>query len=165
MRIKTIVDEDFVNYKKPSMFIGTYRCNWKCCNEQGLDHRICQNSELANLPVWTMSDDILTERYLSNPITSTIVFGGLEPLDQKDEVFEFIRNLRDDYHCSDTVVIYTGYKAEEIQDELKTLAGFGNVIVKVGRFVPNNEPHYDEVLGVKLVSDNQYAARAEDLII
>jgi len=27
MRVKTIVDEDFVNYKKPSMFIGTISCN------------------------------------------------------------------------------------------------------------------------------------------
>ena len=26
MRVKTIVDEDFTNYKKPAMFIGTISC-------------------------------------------------------------------------------------------------------------------------------------------
>ena len=31
------------------------------------------------------------------------------------------------------------------------------IIVKFGRFRPNQEPHYDEVLGVNLISDNQYA--------
>ena len=43
MIIKQLVDEDFVNYKKPSMFIGFPTCDWKCereCGHQGL----CQNS-------------------------------------------------------------------------------------------------------------------------
>lgn len=26
MRVKTVVDEDFTNYKKPAMFIGTISC-------------------------------------------------------------------------------------------------------------------------------------------
>ena len=37
MRLKALIDEDFTNYKKPSMFIGTISCNWKCCKEQNLD--------------------------------------------------------------------------------------------------------------------------------
>jgi hypothetical protein len=39
------------------------------------------------------------------------------------------------------------------------LKSFSNIIIKFGRFIPNQEPHYDEVLGVKLASDNQYARR------
>ena len=35
MRIKFLVDEDFVNYKKPSMFIGFPSCTWKCEKECG----------------------------------------------------------------------------------------------------------------------------------
>jgi hypothetical protein len=31
------------------------------------------------------------------------------------------------------------------------------VIVKFGRFIPNQKSHYDEILGVNLVSPNQYA--------
>ena len=31
MRIKGLTDEDFVNYKYPSMFIAVGNCDWKCC--------------------------------------------------------------------------------------------------------------------------------------
>ena len=30
MRIKNLIDEDFVNYKKPSLFIGCGECDFKC---------------------------------------------------------------------------------------------------------------------------------------
>jgi len=33
----------------------------------------------------------------------------------------------------------------------------GNIIVKFGRYRPNQEKHYDKILGVFLASDNQYA--------
>ena len=39
MIIKGIIDEDFVNYKKPSMFLGTCFCDLKCCREKG--HETC----------------------------------------------------------------------------------------------------------------------------
>jgi hypothetical protein len=35
MVIKGIVDEDFVNYKKPSMFIIMPYCDFKCDKEAG----------------------------------------------------------------------------------------------------------------------------------
>ena len=41
MLIKDIIDEDFINYKKPSMFIGTVKCDWKCCIEGKFDKKIC----------------------------------------------------------------------------------------------------------------------------
>ena len=37
------------------------------------------------------------------------------------------------------------------------LSKFANVIIKFGRFIPNQKPHFDEVLGVELASPNQYA--------
>jgi hypothetical protein len=39
------------------------------------------------------------------------------------------------------------------------LSACPNIIIKYGRFIPNHQPHYDEILGVKLASDNQYAER------
>ena len=39
MRVKGIIEEDFVNYKVPSMFINTCFCDFKCCTELGLDVR------------------------------------------------------------------------------------------------------------------------------
>jgi hypothetical protein len=39
----------------------------------------------------------------------------------------------------------------------KNIKNCGNIIVKFGRYRPNQEPHFDKVLGVELASDNQYA--------
>lgn len=36
MRVLTVVDERFDDYKKPSMFIGTISCGGKCCIEAEL---------------------------------------------------------------------------------------------------------------------------------
>ena len=46
MKIKGIIAEDFVNYKKPSMFIGFPTCTWKCEKECGIE--MCQNKGLAH---------------------------------------------------------------------------------------------------------------------
>ena len=58
-----------------------------------------------------------------------------------------------------------GYTEEELSDSknceqfflYQNLKKYPNVIVKFGRYVPGDEPHYDEILGVNLVSQNQYA--------
>ena len=58
-------------------------------------------------------------------------------------------------------MIYSGYYRDEIPKERidAIIKYVPNVIVKWGRFVPNQEPHYDEVLGIYLRSDNQYAEK------
>lgn len=157
MIIKTIVDEDFINYKQPSMYIGTAQCNGKCCREAGIPMSVCQNDEWRKTATVEMADDDIIERYLSNSITSAICFAGLEPFEQFFEMFNLIFALRNNYHCDDTVVIYTGYNKDEIKQEVDALQRFKNIIIKFGRFVPNQSKHYDEVLGVNLASDNQYA--------
>lgn len=155
MILKGITDEDFVNYKVPSMFISTAVCSFKCDAECG--RPVCQNGELAKLDSILTDDDYLIRRYLNNPISKAIVFGGLEPFDQWDELFRFLQRLRMQYGCVDQVVIYTGYTREEIDGELRFLMTMPNIIVKFGRFVPDQEPHFDPILGVNLASDNQYA--------
>ena len=157
MLIKGITDEDFVNYSVPSMFIATATCDFKCDRECG--RQICQNLPLSKEdPIYT-DDDYLISRYLTNRITHAIVFGGLEPFDQWQELFNFIQKLRMRYACMDTVVIYTGYTEDEIDGNIRFLMSMPNIIVKFGRFVPDQEPHDDPVLGVKLASDNQYAKK------
>ena len=44
MRLKGIVVEDFINYKKPSIFIGFPCCTFKCNKESG--QLVCQNYQL-----------------------------------------------------------------------------------------------------------------------
>lgn len=161
MRLKALIDEDFTNYKKPSMFIGTISCNWKCCKEQNLDVSMCQNSALAQSDMVELANEIIVKRYKNNAITKAIVFGGLEPFDQYQEMIELISEFRRQ-KIYDDVVIYTGYYDYEIpKDRLQNLLGLQNIIVKFGRYIPNTDRRYDEVLGVILASDNQYAERLD----
>lgn len=158
MKIRQLIDEDFVNYKKPSMFIGTSVCDWKCCNEQGLNKSVCQNSSLSEAQIINIPTDEIFRRYINNPITKAVVLGGLEPMLQFEDVYRLIWRFRNG-ECYDDFVIYTGYYKEEIMGQLLELSSLRNVLVKYGRFIPNQEKHYDDVLGVYLASHNQYAER------
>ena len=159
MQIKGIKDEDFVNYKKPSMFIVFPFCSFKCDKENSCN--LCQNSHLAQEPVINMSVNTILHRYLQNDITKAIVCGGLEPFDTDNERLDFIETARDYFYINDDIVIYTGYTEEELKDNFsfQQIIQFPNIIIKFGRFRPNEEPHFDEILGTKLASSNQYAKR------
>ena len=155
MRIKGLVDEDFTNYKKPSMFIIFSSCTFKCDKEAGCS--ICQNSGLANEPDIDISAIEIVSRYVKNPITKAIVFGGLEPWDSQFDMEQLIMEFRK--YTNDNIIIYTGYTEEELKNKISEINCYNNIIIKFGRFVPNQEKHYDEVLGVELASPNQYARR------
>lgn len=160
MKIVNLIDEDFCQYKKPSMFIGMPHCTFKCDKECGCN--VCQNSELALAPTIEIDDEEIIQRYIANPITEAIVFGGLEPFDDFNDLFAFIADFRD--YSRDDIVIYTGYYSEEIPSYLDLLsANYKNIIIKFGRFIPNQKSHYDELLGVELASKNQFSMRLEDL--
>ena len=104
---------------------------------------------------------------MTNPITKAIVLGGLEPFDSSDDIHELVYLLREG-GLMDDIVIYTGYTEYELtlddSGSMKNatynwLKHYPNIYIKFGRFVPGQEPHYDEVLGVKLASDNQYGKK------
>lgn len=152
MKVKNIIFEDFVNYKKPSMFIGMPSCSFKCDKECGKP--VCQNSELAKAPTIEIDNENLINRYLNNPITEAVVFGGLESFDTFEELYNFIRIFRE--KSNDDIVIYTGYYPNEIKDKIKKLYNFKNIYIKFGRFIPNSQKIYDNILGVELSSNNQF---------
>ena len=155
MIVKEIRDEDFTSYKKPSMVIGFPSCTFKC--ERDCGQKVCQNGLLAQAPNIEINVDILAERYMNNLITRAVVCAGLEPMDNFEDLWRLIFCLRAK-GCNDDVVIYSGYYKDEIPKEyLQRLTLVPNIIVKWGRFIPNQQSHYDEVLGIKLASDNQYA--------
>ena len=60
---------------------------------------------------------------------------------------------------SDKVINFFWYNRDEIQEQVEKLKMFKNIIIKYGRFIPNQVPHFDEVLGIILASDNQYAIK------
>ena len=155
MQIKGIISEDFINYKKPAMVIEFPRCDFKCDKEYGC--QICQNGVLATTPEITIAVDDLVLGYCENEITQAIICQGLEPFDSWDDLFLLIAKLRK--QTLDDIIIYTGYNKNEIEEKILILKTFPNIIIKYGRYIPDQAPHYDDILGVKLASDNQYAEK------
>ena len=158
MIIKGLRDEDFLQYKLPSMLVAFPSCTFKCekeCNCKGM----CQNGVLANSPNIEVSESDIVDRYLKNPISKALVCGGLEPFDSETSLLELMFRFRE--KSNDLIVIYTGYYKEEISEYIyKSICKYiPNVIIKFGRYIPNQQPHYDEVLGIFLASDNQYAEK------
>lgn len=139
------------------MVVGFPSCSFKCCKEGNFPIEVCQNCSLAKAKSIEITSEEIINRYLSNPITSAIVCGGLEPMDSFDDLKDLIMKLRQ--VCEDDVVIFSGYNKEEIADKIKELSKYKNIIIKFGRYIPNENPHYDKVLGVKLASNNQRAER------
>ena len=169
MNIIFLVDEDFVNYKKPSMFIGFPHCTCKCDKEFG--EVVCQNNPLLKAQTLPITKEALCERYLDNPITNSIVLGGLEPFEDTMDIISFVDCLRNRYECNDPVIIYTGYTEQELargwrdgkeDNEVmvnlwESLIKYKNIVVKFGRYIPGLQSIDDPVLGIKLASSNQYA--------
>lgn len=154
MLLSGYVEEDFTNYKEPSLFLGTAYCDWKCCKDAGYD--VCQNKNLASSKKINITIETLYNRYKTNQLTSTIVLGGLEPFMQFKDIYDLIAYFRGQGDES-YFIIYTGYNENEIGPEISKLRPLKNIIVKFGRYIPNQKSHYDEILGVNLASDNQYA--------
>ena len=157
MVIKGLIDEDFVNYKKPSLYVAFPSCTFKCEREHGC-RGMCQNSALATAPDIEISVESIVNRYLQNKITKAIIFAGLEPMDSWNDMVDLIDEFRK--HTEDEIIVYTGYRMDEICKKTYWLGNqYKNIIFKFGRFIPNKPSRYDEILGVQLASDNQYAER------
>ena len=173
MKLISLIDEDFVNYKSAAMYLIFPTCSFKCNTDCG--QPVCQNFSIINNSTVDITKEALCERYLANSITTAIVCAGLEPLDSPLDLVPFVDCLRNKYHCDDPIIIYTGYTEAECEgvdeytypkaiiaqtvlvNEYQQLKNYKNIIVKFGRFIPNDTPHFDPVLGITLVSSNQYA--------
>lgn len=113
---------------------------------------------LAQAPSKDISDKVIYEHFVNNPITKAVVIGGMEPMLQLDEVESLIKLFRDNGNDSE-FVIYTGYYPEEITEQLESLKSLGTIVIKFGRFIPDRPSRYDDVLGITLSSDNQFAKK------
>lgn len=150
MLLSGFKEENFSDYKQPTMTIGFPSCTFKC-------GKWCQNYNLERSKRIEIDIEKLIQRFINNNITKAIVCAGLEPFDSFDDLKEMCNILRFQYLNNSPIIIYTGYKENEIENYVKEISKFGNIIIKFGRYIPNQQPHFDDVLGINLASDNQYA--------
>lgn len=156
IKIRGLIEEDFVNYKKPSIYIAFPYCTFKCDKECG--YSVCQNSSLVtNSEIINIDEQKIVNRYIDNPITTSIVISGLEPFDSYKDLFILIKAFRE--KTLDDIIIYTGYNKNEIENSIEELKQFKNIFIKFGRFIPNQQKHYDNILQVNLASPNQYGEK------
>lgn len=157
MILKDIKDCDIINYKKPSLFIAFPHCTFKCDKENG--NQYCQNwllTQQTNINIDTLD---LIEKYYNSSMVSAIVCGGLEPFDNWIDLYNLVFTFRIQCGFEDDVVIYTGFEENEIYNQIQCLKSFKNIIIKFGRYRPNQKSHFDELIGVNLASDNQYSKK------
>ena len=157
MFLKGIIDCDFVNYKKPVLTLIFPRCDFKCDKLNG--NNVCQNSSLLIEPDIEVPLEQIWNIYEQNPLTKGFCCQGLEPLDSIDDLLDFIHFIREKKECEDDIIIYTGYYKEEVTKFIYQITKYNNIIIKWGRYISGKESRYDEVLGVKLASNNQYAEK------
>ena len=155
MQLVNLIEEDFTNYKKPSLFLGFPKCSGKCNKLNG--KIVCQNEALRNAEKVEISAEEIVKRYINNNITEALVCGGLEPFDSFDDLLELISAFRK--VTNDDIVIYTGFTENEIKNSLwyPQLLQYPNIIIKYGRYLEGHKPHFDSTLEVYLASNNQYA--------
>ena len=159
MKLKGIIDYDCTNYKKPTLTLEFPYCDFKC--DKLNNCQVCQNNSLKYEPNITISLEKIWDLYIQNPLTKGFCCQGLEPFDSPEELGQFITFIRKEKKCNDDIIIYTGYDAKEkplFKSSVEQL-NYKNIIVKWGRFIINQKPHYDAILGVNLASDNQYAEK------
>ena len=153
------------------MFISTCKCSFKCEHEDKTGRVKCQNSKIALQPTIPYSVNKLIRRYQDNCLTQALVIGGLEPLDQLNEILSVIK-----CNPNDDVVIYTGYTFKEVLHQFKVNSlplleylvktyseRCQHIILKVGRYMIS-ECYHDDLLGIDLASNNQWAFKVSDYL-
>ena len=152
IHIKSVLSESFADYKKCSMLICGCTCTWKCREKSLPKFKI---SFITNYRsrcwknCWRIYEKFTYICYC--------IPDGLEWFDQYLELLECVDAFRE--KTLDDIIIYTGYNKNEIEEKIILLKKYSNIIIKYGRFIPGQQPHFDEVLGVNLASDNQYAEK------
>ena len=149
---------DFINNKKITFnILAGISCTFKCCEA---NPELCHNYHLINETPIKRNIHKVIELYKSQQLSQNITFqGGLEVLDNIKQLLWFIYFFRLD--CKDDIFIWTGYTKRECDTFIKLvhMMEWENIYIKFGRFIPNNTPHFDNVIGVNLISYNQYAER------
>jgi hypothetical protein len=147
----------FNDYKKVGLYVPTSCCTFKCvteAKEKGIEFIECQNHALLGCNKINMSAKDIYNMVQEDVFVEAVILSGLDPLDSFEETIEFIDEFR---KLSDMeIVIFTGYKEEEISNKMSLLSKYNGITMKVGRYDPTIPPRYDPIGEVTLATGNQY---------
>lgn len=149
--IREVVGDWYCN----AVLISSIACDWKCEKEGLTPLCSCQNSHLTKLPNIELSSKEIIDIYIKHETAKALIFAGLEPMLQIDEILEIIKDFRKEF-SEDDIIIFTGYNKEELTPQLAKLRLYKNIYVKFGRYIADSKPKIDPVGGIILASDNQY---------
>ena len=68
--------------------LGPFHAEASAARRGGFPLSVCQNDEWRACPILSVPDETIYTRYL-RVITRAILFGGLEPFEQFEEIFKF----------------------------------------------------------------------------
>lgn len=142
-------NETFNDYKKTGLYIAFPKCKLNCLG--------CQNVELKKKIPLNIDVGNLVNYVLNNPIIDSIICSGLNPMDSFYELQMLIHKIRK--FSKMDIIIYTGYKEEDLVLEISVLKQYPNITIKFGEYIKDCDPIYDEILQVTLASNNQYAKK------
>lgn len=152
-----VIAQDFVNNAICTFTIESgISCTFKCDKENNC--QMCHNFALTKQQPIETSINRLIELYDSQELSHSVTFQGLEPLDNLKQLLWFIYYFRQTH--DDFIYIWTGYDKNECKDLIyliKEKMQWKNIVIKFGRYRPNDTPHLDPILGINLSSSNQYA--------
>ena len=94
IKLKGLVDEDVVNYRKTSMFIIFPSCDFKCEKECG--RAVCQNSSLAKAPILSYDDKEIIEENSKSLIEAIVNMknGSVITIELEDGCVEYITRTK-----------------------------------------------------------------------
>lgn len=155
----------FNDYKKVGLYVPTSHCTFKCvteANAKGIKFIECQNHALAGCSKRIdMSAKEIYDIAQNDVFVEAIILSGLDPLDSFEETMKFVDEFR---KLSDMeLVIFTGYKEEEISDKIEMLSKYNGITMKVGRYDPTIPAKYDPIGEVTLATGNQYFINVSNL--
>lgn len=153
------IREVFGDYKKTSLLLSVKTCDYKCCIEGNFNINICHNYHLDSNEEKEISPQYIWNKVNSNPLIQGVIFAGKEPMLDIyfEDMLKVIKEIRENSNID--IVIFTGYYEKEIPNKIEELKKYKNIVVKFGRYIPNRNSIFSDVLGTTLASDNQYAVK------
>ena len=152
MQLKKIEETKTLYNNELSLYLIASSCKWKC--------KICPNAHYSRFETVDIPNTDILQKFKSDDNLKAIVIGGLEPMDQMNDLRGFIFDARKFFEPGDRpkIVIYTGYEMDELNKMhysglASELMQYGNAMVIAGRNIWKTKKKFYLSINTYLTSD------------